>query len=120
NAKSIRFYLDHPDFPSLYIDKTISVPLTKELELMSEINLVRIPNFILEDRKSDWITEIQLDSIIQKQILKKAIRKWLKRLEFDTKEMNYYWIVFNTLYEEKCFSDEEILHIDPVKGSILK
>mgnify|MGYP003679843427 FL=1 len=41
-------------------------------------------------------------------------------LEFDSQDHRYYWKVFNTVYQEKCFSDEEILHIDPSSGRILK
>ena len=52
--------------------------------------------------------------------MKKPIKPITKRLEFDTKSKEYYWIVFNTLYQEKCFSDEEILHINPISGIVIK
>lgn len=120
NGKSIRFILDHPEFHYLYVNKRISVPLTSELELESEINLERIPDFLLEGRKSDWLTENELDDIIEQQDLKEAVKKPTKRLELGSKERKYYWYIFNTLYEEKCFSDEEILHLDPKTGFILK
>jgi hypothetical protein len=120
NGKAIRFILDHPEFPYPYINVRITVPLTAELKLESEINIDRIPDFLLEGRNSDWLNENQLDSIINQQNLKHSNQNQTKRLEFDTKERKYYWIVFNTLYKEKCFSDEEILHIDPKTGLVLK
>lgn len=120
SGKSIRFILYHPDFPYLYVNKRFSVPLTSELKLDSEIILDRIPVFLLEGRKSDWLNEKQLDNIIEQQVLKESIKKPTMRLEFDIKERKYYWIVFNTLYQEKCISDEEILHLDPKTGLVLK
>lgn len=74
----------------------------------------------MEGRKSDWLNENQLDKIIENQGLKKSVKSQKKRLEFDNNEKKYYWMVFNTLYEEKCYSDEELLHIDPVTGQVLK
>lgn len=96
------------------------------MELDSDLNLIRevyidpIPKFLLDNRTSDWLTESKLDSIIKLQNLKRPIEPISKRLEFNTKTKEYYWIVFNTLYKEKCFSDEEILHINPINGNILK
>ncbi|MDO9551407.1 hypothetical protein [Rhodonellum sp.] len=120
NGESIRFILYHPEFPYLYVNKRISVQLASDLSLKSEINLDRIPKFLLEGRKSDWLNENQLDKIIKNQGLKKSVKNPIKRLEFDNNERKYYWMVFNTLYEEKCYSDEELLHIDPVTGQVLK
>lgn len=120
NGESIRFILDHPEFQYLYVDKRISVQLDSDLNLKAEINLDRIPKFLLEGRKSDWLNENQLDKIIENQRLKKSIKNPIKRIEFDNKEREYIWIVFNTLYEEKCYSDVELLHIDPKTGKVLK
>lgn len=114
NGENIRFILDHPEFPYLYVNKIIPVRLASDLNLKTEINLDRIPKFLLEGRKSDWLNENQLDKIIENQCLKESVKLPMKRLEFDTEGKQYYWIVFNTLYEEKCFSDEEILHLDPI------
>ncbi|MCF1750327.1 hypothetical protein [Mariniradius sediminis] len=120
NGKNIRFILNHPEFQYQYVDKRISVQLASDLSLNSEINLDRIPKYLLEGRKSDWLNENQLDKIIGNQGLKKSVKNPIKRLEFDFDERKYYWMVFNTLYEEKCYSDEELLHIDPKTGQILK
>jgi predicted metal-dependent hydrolase len=43
NGKNIRFNLNHPEFPYPYVYNGISVPLTSELELKSEIILDRVP-----------------------------------------------------------------------------
>lgn len=120
NGESIRFILYHPEFPYLQVNKRISVQLASDLSLKSEINLDRIPKFLLEGRESDWLNENQLDKIIENQGLKNSSKSPIKLLEFDNTERKYYWMVLNTLYQEKCYSEEEILHIDPVTGEVFK
>lgn len=120
NGKNINFVLNHPDFKYPYVRKTVYVELDSDLNLIREVYTDQIPKFLLKNRTSDWLTESKLESIIKSQNLKKPIEPITKRLEFNTKTKEYYWIVFNTLYKEKCFSDEEILHINPVSGIILK
>ena len=120
NGDDIRFTLKHPEFPYLYINKRIYVKLDSLLNLSQEINLFRIPKFLLRNEPSDWLTDKELDVIITNQNLKKGVKTISKRIEFDFKSSEYYWIIFNTLYEEKCFSDYEILHINPVTGNIKK
>ena len=120
NGDDIRFTLKHPEFPYLYINKSIYVKLDSELNLLGEIRLNRIPKFLLRGEQSDWLTDKELDVIITNQNLKKGVTSISKRLEFDFKSSEYYWIIFNTLYEEKCLSDYEILHINPVTGNIIK
>ena len=120
NAKQMVFLLNHPDFQYKFVDKTIIVQLDSQLNLSEKINLDKIPKFLLNDKNSDWISEEKIDKIISDQDLKKSIRKPIKRLEFDSKNKYYYWIVFNTLYQEMCFSNEEILWISPKTGEILK
>ena len=80
----------------------------------------RVPDFLLEGRESDWLRVDQIDSIIYKQNLKVAEDKPRKYLEYDYKEKMYYWSVINTLKEEKCSSNVEILNINPKSGLILK
>lgn len=120
NGEYIRFILDHPEFPYQYIDKRVSVELNSELKLASEINLEKIPQFLLNGEPSNWISDTLLDTVIARQNLKAAIGKPIRRLKFDNNKKEYYWVVFNTLYEEKCFSDEEIIHIEPESGKVLK
>jgi len=120
NGEDIRFTLKHPEFPYLYINKSIYVELDSELNLLEEIRLNRIPKFLLRGESSDWLTDKELDVIIANKNLKKGISSISKRLEFDFKSSEYYWIIFNTLYKEKCLSDYEILHINPVTGNIVK
>lgn len=119
-AVHINFVLNHPAFQYPYVRKTVYVELDSDLNLIREIYLDQIPKFLLINVTSDWKTELQIDEIIIKQNLKKAVNKVSKRLEFDTKSKEYYWIVFNTLYEEKCFADQEILHINAVSGIVFK
>ncbi len=120
NGKNINFVLNHPDFQYPYVRKTVYVELDSDLNLIREVYIDQIPKFLLDNQTSDWLTESKLDSIIKLQNLKKPIEPISKRLEFNTKTKEYYWIVFNTLYKEKCFSDEEILHINPINGNIIK
>ncbi|UAB75588.1 hypothetical protein [Mesoflavibacter sp. SCSIO 43206] len=120
NGKNINFVLNHPDFQYPYVRKAVYVELDSDLNLIREVYIDQIPKFLLDNRTSDWLTEGELDSIINLQNLKKPIEPISKRLEFNTKTKEYYWIVFNTLYKEKCFSDEEILHINPINGNIIK
>jgi hypothetical protein len=120
NGKNINFVLNHPDFQYPYVRKTVYVELDSDLNLIREVYIDQIPKFLLDNRTSDWLTESKLDSIIKLQNLKKPIEPISKRLEFNTKTKEYHWIVFNTLYKEKYFSDEEILHINPISGNIIK
>ena len=120
NGKNINFVLNHPDFQYPHVRKTVYVELDSNLNLIREVYIDQIPEFLLENRTSDWLTESKLDSIIKSQNLKKPIEPISKRLDFNTKTNKYYWIVFNTLYKEKCFSDQEILHINPIKGNVIK
>jgi len=120
NANHINFVLNHPAFQYPYVSKTVYVELDSNLNLIHEIYLDQIPKFLLRNEPSDWKTELQIDDIIIKQNLKKGVDKISKRLEFETKTKEYYWIAFNTLYEEKCFADQEILHINAVSGIVLK
>ncbi len=120
NGKNINFVLNHPDFEYPFTKKTVYVELDKKLNLMRDVYIDQIPKFLLKNEPSDWQTEIKLDSIIKTQDLKKPIKPISKRLEFDTKSKEYYWIVFNTLYEEKCFADQEVLKINAVSGIVFK
>ena len=120
NGKNINFVLNHPDFQYPFTKKTVYVELDADLNLIRDVYIDQIPKFLLRNEPSNWLTEIKLDSIIKTQDLKKSIKPITRRLEFDTKSKEYYWIVFNTLYQEKCFSDEEILHINPISGIVIK
>jgi hypothetical protein len=120
NGKNINFVLKHPDFQYPFTSKIVYVELDSNLNLIRDVYIEHIPKFLLENEPSDWLTENKLDNIIETQNLKKSIKPITKRLEFDTKSKEYYWIVFNTLHKEDCFSDEEILHINPISGIILK
>ncbi|MFI0431230.1 hypothetical protein [Mariniflexile sp. HMF6888] len=120
DGKHINFELNHPDFQYPYPKKTVYVELDSNLNLIREVYVDQIPKFLLRNEQSDWLSENKIDSIVKKQNLKTPVEPFSKRLEFDTKTKEYYWIIFNTLYKEKCFSDEEILHINPVSGIILK
>jgi hypothetical protein len=117
NGQNMRFTLKHPEFPH---PTTVTVPLTSDLSLESKINLDRVPDFLLEGRESDWLRAEQIDSVVNKQNLKVAKEKPRKYLEYDSKEKTYYWKVINTLKEEKCSSDVEILIIQPKSGEVLK
>lgn len=120
NAKNINFVLKHPNFQYPFTRSLVYVELDSNLNLIRNVYIEQIPKFLLKNEPSDWLNESKLDSVIKKQKLKKPIKPITKRLEFDAKSKEYYWIVFNTLYKEKCFSDEEILHINPISGIILK
>ncbi|PXY01481.1 hypothetical protein DF185_08330 [Marinifilum breve] len=90
------------------------------MNLIRDIYLDHIPKFLLKNAPSNWLTESQIDSVINNQKLKESIKPITKRLEFDTKSKEYYWIVFNTLHEASSFTDEEILHINPISGVVFK
>ncbi|KIX22690.1 hypothetical protein SY27_02380 [Flavobacterium sp. 316] len=120
DGKHINFVLNHPDFKYPYTTKTVYVELDSNLNLIRGVYIDQIPKFLLKNKPSDWLSENKIDSIVKKQNLKTPVEPFSRRLEFDTKTKEYHWIIFNTLYKEKCFSDEEILHINPVSGIILK
>jgi hypothetical protein len=120
NGKQIVFVLDHPDFDYKFVDKRIVLNLDSDLNLAQEIDLQKIPDFLLKNRPSNWLTRSELDEIIAQQDLNISTTDPTVRLEFNSNDNHYYWIVFNTLNQEKCFSDQEILHIEPSSGKILK
>ena len=121
NAYEIRFTLKHPDF--LYAPKTyrdIYVKMDSALNLCERIDLKRIPNFLTEDSTANWLTPFQIDSIANKLKLKIPVKPISLNLTYDNEKEEYYWMVYNTFYQEKCFSDCEIFHIKPSTGSIEK
>jgi hypothetical protein len=120
NGKNINFVLNHPEFQYPYTRKTVYVELDSDLNLIRDVYIDQIPKFLLVNEPSDWLSENKIDSIIEQQNLKKPVEPVSKRLEFNTKTKEYYWLVFNTLYKEKCFSDEEILHINPISGIVFR
>jgi len=120
SAKQIVFSCKHPDFEYDFVDKRVYVNLDSSLNLVERIDIERIPKFLLENKKSNWLNRTELNQIIDNQNLKKSVRKINLRLEFDSKKKEYYWIVFNTIAIFDCYSDEEILHLDPVTGKIQK
>lgn len=103
SGKNINFILDHPDFQYPYTRKTVYVELDSNLNLIREVYVDQIPKFLLSNEPSDWLTENEIDNIIDQQNLKTAVEPISKRLEFNTKTKEYYWIVFNTLYKENAF-----------------
>lgn len=120
NAKQVVFIYKHPDFEYDYVNKRVYVHFDSILNLVEKIDIDRIPKFLLENKKSNWLNRTELNQIIDNQNLKKSARKINLRLEFDSRKKEYYWIVFNTIAIFDCYSDEEILHLDPVTGEILK
>jgi hypothetical protein len=119
SSHNISFNFKHTDFP-YYFPVRMMVKLNSVLELYSEINLERIPDFVLERRNSNWLSENELNELIEKQKLKQPVKEPKKYLIFNEKEKKYYWVVMNTFYEEQYFSDVEILHLDPETGQVLK
>ena len=101
NGKHINFVLNHPDFQYPYTRKTVYVELDSNLNLIREVYIDQIPKFLLRNEPSDWLNENKIDSIIEQQNLKTSVEPISKRLEFDTKTKEYYWIVFNTLFTKK-------------------
>lgn len=119
NGHHIRFTLKHPDFlfaPETY--RNIYVKLDSTLNLIEEINLETLPNFLLRDTTSNWLTPNQIDSVANNQNLITSVKPLSKHLTYNYNNRKYYWMVFNTIHEAKCYSDCEILHIDPVTGRI--
>lgn len=114
----IKFVLEHPDYKYKWVNKFAFVKLDSSLNLKEKIYINHIPSFILLNKPSNWLTEEEIDGIINKQDLKPAVKPVVKRLEFDEKAREHYWQVFNTLSEERCFADVEILSIDPVTGVV--
>lgn len=120
NGDHINFILKHPDFQYPCTKRTVYVELDSNLNLIRDVYIDQIPKFLLRNEPSNWLTENEINIIVEKQNLKKSVEPFSKRLEFNTKTKEYYWIVYNTLYKEKCFSDEEILNINPINGIIIK
>lgn len=115
---NVRFILDHPDYQHDWVTKSVNIYLDSTLNLANGIVTDQFPDFIINSKPSNWLTHAQLDSIIANQNLKTPVKPVFKRLEFNITTREHYWMVFNTLYEEKCFSNEELLLIDPVTGEI--
>ena len=121
NSYDIRFTLKHPDF--LYAPESflsICVKLDSDLNLSEKINLKRVPDFLLADTISNWLRPRQIDSVVHDQNLKASVKPLSKHLTYDYDNEEYYWVIINTVHEGKCYSDCEVLHINPVSGKIRK
>jgi hypothetical protein len=114
----IKFELDHPDYQYKWVNKFVFVKLDSDLNLKEKIFAEHVPSFILKNEPSNWLSEDKIDSIINKQKLKPRVKPIVKRLEFDKEEREHYWQVFNTLSEERCYADIEMLSINPITGEI--
>jgi UTP-glucose-1-phosphate uridylyltransferase len=78
----------------------------------------RIPEYLLNNETSNFITKKQIENIVSKIKLKKAVSPLYIRLRWNIHTGIYEWQVFNTLYKEKCLSKEEVLMIDAISGEI--
>ncbi|WP_161890978.1 hypothetical protein [Pontibacter russatus] len=116
----IKFEIDHPDYKYKWVNKYVFVKLDSSLNPKEKIYTGHVPSFILKNEPSNWLSEEKIDSIINKLSLKAAVKPIIKRLEFDVKAHEHYWRVFNTLAEERCFADVEILSINPITGDVIE
>ncbi|NGX84313.1 hypothetical protein [Aequorivita sp. KMM 9714] len=116
----IRFDFGNVEFAKLEVPKTFNVVLDADLNIIKKINTKRIPDYILKNQPSNWLTPMELDSIVALQNLKPSEYPLKKEVRFNNKTEVYYWQIENTLYQEKCLGDYERLIIDPITGVILK
>ncbi|WP_415799512.1 hypothetical protein, partial [Flavobacterium cucumis] len=75
NAKQVVFIYKHPDFEYDYVNKRVYVHFDSILNLVEKIDIDRIPKFLLENKKSNWLNRTELNQIIDNQNLKKSARK---------------------------------------------
>ncbi|MDV7140985.1 hypothetical protein R3X28_19010 [Maribacter sp. TH_r10] len=121
NIKKVGFNLNHPDFKYENISKYSTVILDFDLNLIEKIDIDYIPQFLLENKPSNWLNENKIDSIAETNKMKKGIKPITKTLTFDTKSKKYYWKVTNQLNEKSRYRcDMEVLEIHPVNGIVLK
>lgn len=114
----IRFRFKPPNFPWNHLFTVIG--LDDSLNLVNEPITDFIPDFIIKDEPSNFLAEKEVEKIIKRQNLKESAEPATKRLEFNKQTRKYEWIVINIIYEEKCFSDVEILKINPITGKVEK
>ncbi|MEO9966803.1 MAG: hypothetical protein ABJF11_13480 [Reichenbachiella sp.] len=117
---NVRFVIDHPDYQYLWVNKFVHIELDQDLNHINDTAINHIPEFIRKGKPSNWLPYSYIEQIIDNQELKKPVKPNITRLEYDIKGERHYWKVFNTIGEERCASDVEILEIDPISGLILK
>ena len=114
----VQFYFRHPDFDYATL-KTTYIKFDENLNITNKPFIEFIPEFILNRDSQKWISETEIDKIIEKLDFKPSSHKKYKRLIFDDKTNSYYWEITNTLFEEPKHSKVEIYKLSPIEGKIL-
>lgn len=114
----VLYDLNHPNFAFENVHLGVYMEFDSSLKFIDMYFDERIPEFLLNNKPSNFLTKKQIENIVSKIELKKAVSPIAIRLEWNIHTKKYEWRVFNTLYEEKCYSKEEILLIDAISGEI--
>ena len=114
----IQFYFKHPDFNYSTLKSTY-IKLDKNLNLINKPFIEFIPEIIKNKDSKKWLSEFEIDKIIEKLEFKTSSYKKSKQLVFDNVSNSYYWEIINTLFEEPKHSKVEIYKISPIDGKVL-
>ncbi len=112
------FLFTHPDYNYKMVNRFTYIQFDSLLNLKDEPIVDFIPEFIRKNETSNWLSESRIEQINNATSIKKP-KVTTKRLEFDVNTRKNKWVIFNIFYEEKCFSDVELIEIDPVTGNVL-
>lgn len=116
---NVKFVLHHPGFAYEYVNKTTNIQLDSSLRLIQEPNIIFIPEFIRKNESSNWLTDKEIDKIIEELNLKETKYELVKRLEYNHLTRKYTWTIFNTLLQTKFYSEIEYVEIDPISGEVI-
>lgn len=119
---NVRFVLAHPEFSSSiypHVKNWIGVRLDKNLDRKDKIETYFIPQFLLEGRPSDYITEEDVMDILNRRGIKEGLVPPIIVLQFDSRRKHHYWYVVNPLKRNRCSTRAEVARIHAVTGEIL-
>lgn len=117
---AFKYNFQHPDFNYESVDKTIYVRLDSSLQLVDEPNIDFIPDFIKNNKPSNWLPEERIDEIIDSLEFTETNYVLKKKLEYNSIIKKYRWIVVNTLSISIFMTEVQYVEIDPCTGEVLR
>jgi hypothetical protein len=118
----VRFYLDYPFVNG--IRGTAHIQLNSDLNLVGSIPLDFVPEFLLKNKKCDFMSKEKALEIAKDSLKYKGIDKMESYLEYESKYKRYVYTIHNILTKQtdsngRNSGESETLKIDAITGKIL-
>jgi hypothetical protein len=118
----VRFYLDYPLIKG--ISGTAHIEFDSNLNLVGSLNLDFIPDFLLQNKDCDFISNESALKVASDSLKEKGLYEIKPYLHFDLQRKRYVYEINNTLTVKKdafgnSHGDMEVLIIDAITKEIL-